>query len=77
MATSARFLAGASTRGVDDARRLLLRHKALAEWQKRLSKVMEKPNTEDADIALTHHELANATRLYHESLGDSEDSGSG
>ena len=52
-------------------------YRDMQRWQKRLNKMMEKPNVEDADIALTQHELANATRLYHESLDDSEDSGSG
>ena len=64
---------------------LVLRHEALVVQetkgrgfrQKCLNKMMAKPNVEDADIALTRHEAANATRLYRESLDDSEDSGSG
>ena len=51
-------------------------YREIKRWQKRLNKMMERPNVEQADIALTQLELDNATRLYHESL-DSEDSGSG
>ena len=40
--------------------------------------MMAKPNVEQADIDLTTLQAANATRLYHESLDDSDDSeGSG
>ena len=38
--------------------------------------MVEKPDVEPADIALIEHELADATRQYHEPLG-SEDLGSG
>jgi hypothetical protein len=44
-------------------------------WQKRLAKMMAKPNVAQADIDSTRLEAANATRLYHESLDDSDDSG--
>ena len=46
----------------------------MKRWQKRLNKMMAKPNVEQADIALTQLEAANATCLYHESLDDSDDS---